>query len=176
METPKAISNFFLEKSFETGIPLTPMKVLKLVYLAHGWHMGYYENPLINEAVQAWRYGPVVASVYHDFKQYGDSNIDKLATQLEIETDGDWLFKTLTPMVQQSNEKQINILNAVWDAYKDWSGLQLSTLTHEEGSPWDLVWNTRGGKDEKAAIIPNDLIRDYYSDRVRKIRANKKVK
>ena len=30
------VSNFFINKSIEEGVELTPMKLLKLVYITHG--------------------------------------------------------------------------------------------------------------------------------------------
>ena len=46
-------------------IETTPMHVLKLVYLCHGWCLGFTGEALINEPVEAWTYGPVVPTVYH---------------------------------------------------------------------------------------------------------------
>ena len=46
-------------------IDTTPMHVIKLVYLAHGWMLGFTSRALINEAVEAWTYGPVVPSTYY---------------------------------------------------------------------------------------------------------------
>jgi len=47
------------------------MQLIKLVYIAHGWTLGLYNQPLIGKQVEAWTYGPVIPSVYHDFKHYG---------------------------------------------------------------------------------------------------------
>ena len=151
--SPIAVANFFVQKSLETGIELTPMKLVKLVYLSHGWYLGLASQPLISEAVQAWKYGPVVNSVYHTFKKYGNEQI--LSQESDPEN-----FQFSLPVIQDENIQAF--LNKIWDVYSKYSGLQLSTLTHEQGSPWDKVWNYQGGKDRKAVIIPNALIQDYY--------------
>lgn len=149
---PISISNYFVNKAISEGNELTPMKLLKLVYLSHGWYLGLNDGkPLISEAVQAWRFGPVITSVYHGFKDFKDSPITRLG------------FDPLTmgyPVV--SSEEKTPLLNKIWDIYKDWNGLQLSALTHETGSPWDTVWNKQGGKDKLGAIIPNAIIAEYY--------------
>ena len=49
------VSNFFINKSIEEGVELTPMKLLKLVYITHGWFLGYNDRPLIQEPLEAWR-------------------------------------------------------------------------------------------------------------------------
>jgi uncharacterized phage-associated protein len=75
MESPFAVARYFINKSAETGVELTPMKLIKLVYLAHGWYLGIKGEALINEEIQAWKYGPVIESLYHAFKRYGNKQI-----------------------------------------------------------------------------------------------------
>jgi len=151
MENPISVANFFVNKSLYGGEELTPMKVLKLVYLAHGWNLGLKESPLLTEAVQAWKYGPVVKSVYESFKKYKDGQIESLCLDVRTAT-----------YVLPEDTGVTSLLNKVWSVYKDYSGLELSTLTHEKDSPWDIVWNKEGGKSKMAAIIRNDLIASYY--------------
>lgn len=153
MESPLAVANFFIQKSFDTGVEVATMKAIKLVYISHGWHLGLYESSLINEAVQAWKYGPVVESVYQEFKDYGNNNITKL---YETTTDKGL---TVTPIVENET---IEFLNKIWEVYKNYDGLELSTLTHQKGTPWDIVWNENGGSKKKSAIISNDIIQQHY--------------
>ena len=155
LESSIKIANYFVLKSINTGKELSPIKVLKLVYLSHGWYLGLNGKPLISEAVQAWQYGPVVQEVYYSFKNYGSDQITSFA-RLSLST---------VPLPNEKEEKDkelIQFLDKIWEIYGDWTGLVLSTLTHEPNSPWDTVWNKQGGKHRKGAIIPNDLIRDYY--------------
>ena len=157
METTIAISNYFIQKSMNDGSELTPMKLVKLAYLAHGWHLALSEGdgePLLSEFVYAWKYGPVVRSVYNMFKEYGKSRI----SSFHVDSEGK------IPSVSNDNIK--TLLDKIWETYKSYSGPQLSTLTHESGSPWDTVWNVDGGKHRLDAIIPNQLIRDYYRQKI----------
>ncbi|QLH42366.1 MAG: DUF4065 domain-containing protein [Coxiellaceae bacterium] len=55
------------------------MKLAKLIYVAHGWSLALNDVPLIDEAVQAWKFGPVIESVYHEFKHFGNDVINSLA-------------------------------------------------------------------------------------------------
>ena len=43
------------------------------------------------------------------------------------------------------------------------SGPQLSTLSHEEGTPWYKVWHDKY-RTEPKPIIPDGLIQEYYQD------------
>jgi uncharacterized phage-associated protein len=147
MYHPLQIANYFINKSFQTGVLLTPMKLLKLVYLAHGWNLGIRGQNLITEAAEAWKYGPVIRSVYDMFKKYGTAEITSMANSYAHSN------------IDEDSKK---LLDKVWDVHKDYNGLQLSTITHEPGSPWDLAWNRDGGNSTPCKIIPNDSIKDYY--------------
>lgn len=153
----EAVANYFIQKSFDTGQPLSPMKLLKLVYIAHGWHRGYFGTNLINDAVEAWQYGPVIPDLYRDIKHYGRRTIDAAI-------DG-YLPLELYPQGALPNERTLALLDNVWRAYGDKDGLQLSALTHQPGTPWDIIWRQGGGA--RNAIIPNDLIEAHYREKIR---------
>ena len=57
------------------GRSLTPMQLIKLSYIAHGWTLAILDNPLFKDIVEAWRYGPVVPDIYHRYKKFGYSRI-----------------------------------------------------------------------------------------------------
>lgn len=79
----KEIANYFLGIADNNGKPISPMKLLKLVYYAHGWHLALSGNPLIKENVEAWRFGPVVRCLYDEFKIWGNGPIRKRATSVD---------------------------------------------------------------------------------------------
>lgn len=160
MEQSKAIANYFIQKAFDTGKEITPMKVVKLVYISHGWHLGLNGSALIDERVEAWRYGPVVESVYHAVKQYGSEQIKSLLSTLNL---SGLKFSATIPVVSEDIKP---FLDKIWSVYCDYTGLQLSSLTHQKGTPWDIVWNEQGGKEKEHAPIPNDLIKKHYSEKL----------
>lgn len=129
--------------------PTTPMHVIKLAYLAHGWSLGWDSKPLIDEPVEAWAYGPVIPSLYHRYKSFGADPIKiVLADRSELFEKG-----------------QQETVEFVVDAYREYSALQLSDLTHEKDTPWDITRRNYG----IGAIIPNDLIEDYYVKQVEEV-------
>jgi len=75
MESALAVANYFIKKGIDTKKSVSPMKLQKLVYFAHGWRLALYNSPLIDEAIQAWQYGPVIPGIYHEFKHYGNRDI-----------------------------------------------------------------------------------------------------
>lgn len=127
----------------QAGIPTTPMQILKLVYIAHGWMLGIVGDPLIRQDVEAWKYGPVVPEVYHRYKPFGGFPI-VMSTREQDELPPD----------------QLALVAAVERVYRRFNGLQLSTMTHQPGSPWHITVQ-KYGKDANA-VIRNELIRRHY--------------
>lgn len=157
METQPTISvaNYFISKAQQEGDQITPMKLLKLVYIAHGWALGLYGIPLIGEEVQAWKYGPVVPSVYEDFRHYGRQPIER---QKAVYASGDAQLRV--PTVTDPDTQRL--LDSVWAAYRRFNGLQLSDITHKQGTPWDLTWNQERGCDRMGAVIRPEVIQAHY--------------
>ncbi|HWJ25663.1 MAG TPA: type II toxin-antitoxin system antitoxin SocA domain-containing protein, partial [Flavisolibacter sp.] len=108
-QNPIAVANYFIKKANDEGIELTLMKLVKLVYIAHGWHLALKDNELIDEAVQAWKYGPVVPSVYQVFKRFGNAQVTQAGYIVE---DG----QLITPTITDEDEK--HFLDEVWEVYK----------------------------------------------------------
>ena len=46
------------------------IQTTNLMYFPNGWHFCYKRCTLVNEAFQAWLYGPIVDSVYIELRQY----------------------------------------------------------------------------------------------------------
>ena len=72
---PVLVADYFIANA--RG-PLTPLQVIKMVYIAHGYSLAILGEPLVEEAVEAWRYGPVLPSVYYAAKRYGGDGITRL--------------------------------------------------------------------------------------------------
>jgi uncharacterized phage-associated protein len=147
--SPFKIAAFFIRKAHESGVEITPMKLIKLVYIAHAWNLALLKRPLISEAVQAWKYGPVIESLYQGFKRFSNSPIPK------NEMDS-------LPRPDDIDEQSKALLEKVWQEYGGLTGIHLSSLTHQPGTPWHTIWEG-GGKHTKCAEIPNEQIEQYYA-------------
>lgn len=157
----KEIANYFLELSAQKDI--SPLKIQKLVYIAHGWHLALYEEPLVrDELAEAWEYGPVFPSIYHEFKRFGAGPILEPALDW-IYSLGEW--RSQVPYIKPDDERTIAFLNRIWELYGRFSAGELSAMTHEEGSPWRQIREKMG--PIKNANIENDLIEKYYKERLR---------
>lgn len=153
--SPLAVANWFIERARRDGEQLDPMKLIKLVYLGHSWHLATRGEPLINENVEAWPYGPVIPTVYHAFKKYGSQPIERAA--VEVSDKG-----VETPTMIPGDTESIDVLEKVWEVYRGFSGIELSTLTHQDDSPWAVAREKAGPSKVRGVDIPDDLIQDHF--------------
>ncbi len=165
----KAVANYLLATYGEHGI--TPLKIQKLVFLAHGWNYAFRDDPLINdEYAEAWSNGPVFQSLYAEFRYRGSLPIVDLATELKLESPESGNVVSYTPAISGSDATIRHLLDEIWRIYGKFSGSQLSEMCHVPGSPWHITRVKHPGL--RNANIPNDQIRDYYRNLYNEHRRN----
>jgi uncharacterized phage-associated protein len=156
MLSPKSIANFMIDLANNEGQSLDPMKLQKLVYYAHGWYAGYSGQPLIDEEIEAWPYGPVIPSLYDEFKRFGSGRITGKAT---VFSEG-----RLCEVPPPGDPNIRSFLQNVWRSYGRYTGMALSEMTHAQGSPWDVTRKETNGM--RGADIPFERIRDHFIEAV----------
>jgi len=119
-----AVANRFIDLAAEAGEKLTPMQIIKLTYIAHGFSLAINKRPLVDESVEAWRYGPVIPSLYRRLKKFGSSYVTEQVSHGAFRAS-----ETLKDEDQQ-------LVDLVFKKYGGFSGVQLSHLTHRPGTPW----------------------------------------
>lgn len=128
------------EEAMEGGDFISNLKLQKLLYYAQGSYLALKDEPLFNEEIEAWTYGPVVPEVYHKFKGYGSNGIDTSEISMEL---------------NQIDDEAKKILEEVYDVFGQYSASKLVKMTHEE-APWK---NT-----QKNCVIDKDLIKKYFKE------------
>lgn len=116
---------------------ISNLKLQKLLYYAQGTYLAITDRELFSEPILAWRHGPVVNSVYQEYKENKSNG---------IVFEGHFDFNEI-------DKETESILEEVYDCFGQYSAWKLRNMTHSE-EPWQ---NT-----ELNDIIPNELIRDYF--------------
>jgi len=155
---PTWVANTFIKKGFDEGVKdIDPLKIQKLVYCFHGWHLATKAAPAIGERFEAWPHGPVLSSIYHQFKGFRFQPITKYASDIDPLTGEE---KPL--VVNGSDQSFYSLFELVWNRYKGLSGPELSALTHADGTPWTYA-RTNG-----LQYIPDNLIQSHFVEIGRK--------
>ena len=131
---------------------MTHMKVQKLVFFLHVWSLTLKEKSFVSERPAAWQYGPVFESLYHALKVYGPKEIGNYIT---VPRDG----KDVALVPAPQDTAFYDLLEQVWNRYAKFNALQLSTLTHESGGPWEKFSSTRSEISDQSII-------DFYGSKL----------
>jgi uncharacterized phage-associated protein len=161
----KAVANYFLDVAASHKTSLTPMKLQKLIFFAHGWHLALCDEPLIAETVEAWQFGPVVPSVYHEFKHERSGAISSRATEFDLDD-----FAIIEPSVPAEDSQARAVMDKVWQAYGKLSATQLSNLTHLPDTPWANA-RAKYGETQRSVPIEEDLIKAHFKAQADKNRS-----
>lgn len=116
---------------------ISNLKLQKLLYYAQGSFLAVTGDPLFNDDIVAWQHGPVVESIYHQYKSNGANGII---------FDEDFDFSVFS---KEENE----LLTEVYDTFGQYSAWKLRNMTHSE-SPW--LETPQNG------IIPKEKIKEYF--------------
>lgn len=142
----ETIANCFLRIAALTNSSISPMKMQKLIYLAHAYCLVYQGKPLVNELFEAWKFGPVLPSIYHAFKWHISQKIDRQIPHFDATVED--------PKIRE-------ILEFIWENYGKFRAEKLSKWTHERDGPWDRVVN--GSQEHfRNQTIPNEFITKYF--------------
>lgn len=151
MYTSKEIAQWFLGKE-----SMTQKKIQKLVYYAYSWYLAFNNEPdeeinkiLFNDEIEAWVHGPVIPSIYLEYKSNSYHDIDKINPDK-------------VPTFDDDTE---NLLEQVWDVYGEFNGNELESITHQE-KPWLEAREGYGPLDRCNVTLNNDTIKNYYLERV----------
>lgn len=140
------LCNNILQRGKQDNIEITPMKLQKLLYYVCRDYVQETGRMPISEDFCVWQYGPVVPSVYGEFKPFGSNPITCYAKDA-----GGHSYK----VSETENPILARVLDVVWAKYKRLSGVELSLMTHREGSAWYRAY-TDGRERIDLEDIKND--------------------
>lgn len=127
--------------SAASGELVSNLKLQKLLYYVQGFHLAAFGEPLFEEEIEAWMYGPVVPSVYDHYQEYGNKGIEPEREVLALSPEEEALFAE------------------VLRVYGDYSAIGLMNLTHNE-SPWKSTPEGRGN------VIDKEKLRSFFKTRI----------
>ncbi len=120
-------------------------KIQKLLYICYGVVLACTGKRLTDESPVIWPYGPVFPKALNDFKK------NNFKSKYAEEDDG----------LDESIKEILSVSVGFFGKFK--AG-QLSTWSHSEGSPWDIVASIENsGWNQK---IPDGILKSYFEKEV----------
>ncbi|MFM7345764.1 MAG: Panacea domain-containing protein [Tagaea sp.] len=152
-DTIREATDHLIVLGHRSGKPPTPLDIQKMLYFVEGVHLALVNTPLFDEDFQAWKFGPVLPSVYRRFKRFGESKI------------------TLEVIDTKENgglsESVVSIINMVYDIFSKFQPHELVGLTHLPDTPWDATRKETGARDGENSEKPisTDKIAEWFKKR-----------
>ena len=147
---PSNVAKYLLLRAAQEGDTITPLKIQKLVYLSYVRSL-IKGLKLFDEEFQAWPNGPVVPSLYRDFKQFGYNPIDQ-SYYIDARDTVSNELKDALPFVEEA-----------FAEYAPRTAFDLVAITHLDGA-WSKAREGLGITDSSQNVISDELILAAYSN------------
>ena len=147
----KDIAEYFLAFGNESGEVITNLKLQKLVYYAQAWYLANNKESLFDSDFQAWVHGPVIPSLYREYKHWGSSPI---CNELKFES-----------VKQNFDAETLSFLEVVTKAYMPFGAYQLELMTHQE-EPWIQARQGCDPDEKCETVISRDLMTEFYGKKI----------
>ncbi|MCL2712319.1 MAG: DUF4065 domain-containing protein [Methanomassiliicoccaceae archaeon] len=145
MASAMDVANFFIHISPSLDEPMTMLRAMKLTYFAQGCSLACLEEPLFDEDVEAWRYGPVVPSVHKALAPFRKNKIKK--------TVGDYRKDAFSA-------EQTQLMIDVGLKYGKYTTGTLVRMSHATNGPWCRVYE----ENRRHIKIPKQLMRTHFTE------------
>lgn len=143
--SPVIVCNNILKRGFAEHQSISPMKLQKLMYFVACEYQKRTKMPLFTEQFEVWKYGPVLPSVYDEFKSYGSESISSYARDA----------KGISYIVDEDTAPSLKAsIDLIWATFKGWGAIALSQITHEDGSAWSDAY------DRHLSTIENEKMKE----------------
>ena len=138
------VSDYFIDFANKAGELITNLKLQKLLYYAQGYHLAIEGEELFGDEIQAWVHGPVIPSIYHQYKEFRWQPINK---EVDTPTFGD---------------KVVEFLDLILETFLPVDAFKLEQMTHSE-TPWIKARGGLAANDICQNTITIGDMKDYFT-------------
>lgn len=141
MYTALEVAKYIINKCIQLGRPISNLQLQKILYYIQGQYMRDNNGQaLFKDEIEAWRYGPVVSSVYYHYNHYSANDITTKQDNVELD------------------ENVKDIIDTIIELNSKLSAWSLVGKTHSE-SPWKETYVGING-----TIISKEKLRHYFCE------------
>lgn len=146
----KEIINYSNRRCFA----ISNLKLQKVLYFIQAIFLNEYNRACFTDNIEAWTLGPVVPSVYRQYKIFGANSIPETVFNKNN------FASIFTAASFDSNEfispSDVSIIHDIVDSLSSYSATELVEITHSQ-SPWKESYMPRFNN-----IISNESILEYF--------------
>lgn len=134
------IAKYILSK-----ITCTQLKLQKLVYFCFADYLCETGKELFTDNIYAFKYGPVVKTVFDRYKMYGYKPIEEESQDIDSKNIHEMPAKSRILFAEDGTEKILSIEKTL-EKYGKLTANNLVELTHRKDTPWSISYKNGFGK------------------------------
>lgn len=131
------IANYVIHFCIEHNSPISNLQLQKILYFIQRECLGKLNKPAFKDDIVAWKFGPVVEDVYHEYSGYSSLPI------------------TTSEEITIEDKEVKNIINEVTRKCMHKPAWELVEDTHRPGSAWTKVFAPNQNN-----VIVHELIKE----------------
>ena len=154
------VARYIINYSNEKDYSISNLKLQKLLYFVQAYYLAFTPShePCFREEIEAWDFGPVVPSVYREFKSFGGGDIPPISSYYNLKSENN--FWSIREVAYDSNcisKRDKELINDIIDKFSAYSASELVKITHNQ-APWKNAYIP-----QRNAIITKEAIRGYFN-------------
>ena len=146
------------------------VKLFKLLYLLDFAHFRHSGRSVTGLDYHAWKMGPVPLELMQEWDQL-ESDM-AVAVKIVPEKVIDYIRERVVPLSEFDDShftpRELRLMAELADRFRDELTKPLIGFTHEDRGPWDKIWDSGRGNNERIpyalSIADNDPNRDIILD------------
>lgn len=158
IQKDRKLQGIDIAKYILSRITCTQLKLQKLVYFCFADYLCDTGKELFIDKIYAFKYGPVVDTVYKKYKKYGYKPIEKEIEEIDSRNISEMPAKSRILFAEGGTEKILSIEKTL-KKYGGLSASELVELTHRKNSPWS---KTLKSNLLYSSPIKIDIIKEYH--------------
>lgn len=145
MKNALDLAKYMVSKCVKDGCPISNLQLQKILYFIQVETIKKTGDVAFYDGIEAWKFGPVIPSVYYHFCGFGAMPI--------------WAsYKVSTP-----EEPEKMIVDAVMEEKRKLDPWTLVDEAHKKGGPWDRTYKNGEGVHEPISV---ELIKECIGETI----------
>jgi len=125
---------------------LSNLKLQKMMYYCQGGHYKWDNRRLITDnEFEAWKYGPVISEIYHEYSRFGQNDIKLISIPTE-----EYFENAL-------DDDERETISSIWQQLKEYNAFDLVETSHNE-TPW------LEAKKLNENLIKEETIKKFFTE------------
>lgn len=146
----KLLAEYIIMDCNRKKIPISNMKLQKIVFYCQAYHIAYYGETLIDGHFEAWKHGAVLPSLYREYKVYKSDNILIYDEQ------------RFHDLKNQFNEYLLSFLSKILTIFGEMSPSEIRRKNHSE-LPWLEARRGYAPNENCHEVINENTMYSFYS-------------